>query len=126
MLKEIFFAVRDGRVLFFELPPLRSGGLPVCATAARIATHAHAMPRATPPAVTRTSPILFGCRMLAGQVLSDEHDHDDGLRAGPVAVERAVGFIFSKTALVDYPQTAKCKHMLVTTTIRSPRWSAVR
>ena len=72
MLKEIFFAVADGRGLVFELLPLRTGGLPVCATAARIAMHAHAMPPATHPAVTQASPILFGCRMLAGQVISGE------------------------------------------------------
>ena len=78
VLKEIFLAARDGRVLFFDLLPLRAGGLPVCATAARIAMHAHAMPCATPPAVTRASPILFGCRMLDGQVISGEHLHDGG------------------------------------------------
>ena len=126
MLKEIFLAARDGRVPFYDLLPLQAGGLPVCATAARIATHAHAMPCATQPAVTRASPIPFGCRMLAGQVLSDEHDHDDGLRAGRVALERAVGFIFFKTSVVDYLHSQICKHMLVTTTTCSPRWFAIR
>ena len=101
MLKEIFLAARDGRVLFFELLPLRTGGLPVCATQARIATHAHAMPPATQPAVTQASPILFGCRVHAGQVHSAEDHHDGGLRAGRVAYERADSFIFTETALVD-------------------------
>ena len=125
MLKEIFFAVRDGRGLFYDLLPLRSGGLPVSATAARIATHAHAMPCATQPAVTQASPILFGCRVLAGQVLSGEEHHDGGLCAGRVVVERAVSMIFSKTSIVEYLHSINCKHMLVTTTTRSPRWSAV-
>ena len=126
MLKQIFFAVPDGRVLFYDLLPLRSGGLPVCATAARIAMHAHAMPCATPPAVTQASPILFGCRMLAGQVISDEEHHDGGLRAGPVAYERAVGLYFFKVSLVEYLHSKICKHMLVTTTSSSPRWLSVR
>ena len=51
-----------------------SGGTPVRNTAARIATHAYAMPPATRSAVTRASPIPFGCRVLAGQVHSAE-DH---------------------------------------------------
>ena len=126
MLKEIFLAVADGRGHFYELLPLRSGGLPVCATAARIATHAHAMPRATQPAVTQASPILFGCRVLAGQVLSGEEHHDGGLCAGRVVVERAVSMIFSKTSIVEYLLSIKCKNMLVTTTTCSPRWFAIR
>ena len=101
MLKQIFFAVPDGRVLFYDLLPLRSGGLPVCATAARIAMHAHVMPCETQPAVTQASPILFGCRVHAGQVFSDEHDHDGDLRAGRVAYERADSLIFSETALFE-------------------------
>ena len=76
VLKEIFLAARDGRVLSFDLLPLQAGGLSVCATAARIATHAHAMPCATQPAVTQASPILFGCRVHAGQVLlAEDHRH---------------------------------------------------
>ena len=101
MLKQIFFAVPDGRVLFYDLLPLRSGGLPVCATQARIATHAHAMPCATQPAVTRASPIPFGCRVLDGQVISGEDHHDGGLRAGLVANERAVGLSFSESSLAE-------------------------
>ena len=69
---------------------------------ARIATHAHAMPCATQPAVTRASPILFGCRMLDGQAISGEHLHDGGLRAGQVAVERSYGLSFSEGSLVDF------------------------
>ena len=88
MLKQIFFAVADGRGLFFELLPLRTGGLSVCATQARIATHAHAMPPATQPAVTQASPILVGCRVHAGQVHSDEDHRDGGLLAGRVAFGR--------------------------------------
>ena len=88
MLKEDFLAVPDGRVPLYDLLPLGAGGTLVCATAARIASHAHAMPPATQPAVTRASPILFGCRMHAGQVISGEHLHDGGLRAGQVASER--------------------------------------
>ena len=125
MLKEIFLAVADGRGHFYELLPLRPGGLPVCATAARIASHAHAMLPATQLAVTQASPILFGCRMLAGQVISGEEHHDGGLRAGRVAVERAVGLYFFKVSLVEYLHSKICKHMLVTTTSSSPRWSAV-
>ena len=99
MLKQIFFAVADGRGLFFELLPLRTGGLSVCATQARIAMHAHAMPPATQPAVTRASPILFGCRVLDGQVVCDEDPRDVGLRAEQVACERPESLSFSEDAL---------------------------
>ena len=126
MLKEIFLAARDGRVLSFDLLPLQAGGLSVCATAARIATHAHAMPCATQPAVTQASPILFGCRVLDGQVFSGEEHHDGGLRAGRVVVERAVGLYFFKPSIVEYLHSRNCKHMLVTTTSSSPRWLSVR
>ena len=126
MLKQIFLAVPDGRLLYFDLLPLGAGGTPVCATAARIATHAHAMPRATQPAVTQASPILFGCRVLDGQVFSGEEHHDGGLRAGRVVVERAVGLYFFKPSIVEYLHSKNCKHMLVTTTSSSPRWFAVR
>ena len=81
---------------------------------ARIATHAHAMPPATQPAVTRASPIPFGCRMLDGQVLSDEEHHEDGLRAGQVANERAYGLSFSKDALVEKPLPAKTADYILT------------
>ena len=125
MLKEIFSAVANGRGPFFDLLPLRAGGLSVCATQARIATHTHAMPRATQPAVTQASPILLGCRMHDGQVISGERLHDGDLRAGQVAYERAVGFIFFKTSVVEYLHSTKTKHMLVTTTSSSPRWLSV-
>ena len=101
MLKEIFFAARDGRGLFFDLLPLRAGGLSVCATQARIAMHAHAMPCATQPAVTRASLTLLGCRMHDGQVICDEDPRDGGLRAGRVANERAVGLYFSESSLAE-------------------------
>ena len=52
VLKEIFFAVLDGRLPFHDLLPLGTGGTLVSATAARIASHAYAMPPATQPAVT--------------------------------------------------------------------------
>ena len=98
MLKEIFFAVADGRVRFYELLPPQLGGTLVCATAAPIATHAHAMPPATQPAVTQASPTLFGCRVHAGQVHSAEEHHDGGLRAGRVALERAESLYLSEAA----------------------------
>ena len=79
----------------YDLQSLGAGGLSVCATQARIATHAHAMPPATQPAVTEASLILFGCRMLDGQVHSGEEHHDVGVCAGRVAYERAVGLYFS-------------------------------
>ena len=102
MLKQDFSAVRDGRVPLYDLLPLGAGGLPVCATAARIATHAHAMPPATQPAVTRASPILVGCRVLDGQVLPAEDHREGGLRAGRVALERADSLSFSESSLVEY------------------------
>ena len=98
MLKEIFFAVADGRVRFYELLPPQLGGTLVCATAAPIATHAHAMPPATQPAVTQASPTLFGCRVHAGQVHSAEGPHDGGLLAGRVALERAESLYLSEAA----------------------------
>ena len=101
MINEIFLAVRDGRLPSYDLLPLGAGGLRVCATAARIASHAHAMPPATQPAVTQASPILSGCRMHDGQVLSAEDHHDGGLRAGQVALERAKSLYFFKSSLVE-------------------------
>ena len=112
VLKEIFVAVPDGRLLYFDLLPLGAGGTPVCATAARIASHAHAMPPATQPAVTQASPILVGCRVHAGQVHSGEHHHDGELRAERVAVERAESLYFSETSCVEYLFVPKHKHML--------------
>ena len=80
------------------------------------------MPCATQPAVTRASPIPFGCRMLAGQVLSDEHDHDDGLRAGRVALERAVGLYFFKTALFEKYLPAKTADYILSARFVSFTW----
>ena len=122
MLKQIFFAVPDGRVLFYDLLPLRSGGLPVCATAARIATHAHAMPRATQPAVTQASPILFGCRVLDGQVFSGEHLHDGGLCAGRVADERADSLSLAVTSLFESEEPARTVRYLRTSILCSFAW----
>ena len=125
MLKQIFFAVADGRGLFFELLPLRAGGLPVCATAARIAMHAHAMPCATQPAVTQASPTLFGCRILAGQVLSDEEHRDGGLRAGRVALGRPYCLSLAKASLVEYLFTQNDIHIARTALLFSLRWNAL-
>ena len=125
MLKEIFLADRDGRVHFYDLLPLRAGGAPVCATAARIAMHAHAMPCATQTAVTQLSPILFGCRMHAGQVHSAEGHHDGRLRAGQVAVERAESLSFLETSLVEYPYVQKSKYILRTALLFSVAWNAL-
>ena len=98
MLKQIFSAVRDGRVPLYDLLPLGAGGTRVSATAARIATHAYAMPPATQPAVTQASPTLFGCRVHAGQVHSAEDPHDGGLLAGRVAIDGAVSLYLSEAA----------------------------
>ena len=94
----------------------------VCATAARIATHAHAMPLATRPAVTQASPILLGCRMLDGQVHSGEDQHDGGLRAERVAHERSETMSVFETSLFDYDMPAQHKHMLVTAQFSSLAW----
>ena len=122
MLKQIFSAVRDGRGLFFDLLPLRAGGLSVCATQARIAMHAHAMPPATQPAVTRASPILFGCRVLDGQVVCDEDPRDVGLRAEQVACERPESLSFSEASLFDYEEPARAKDTIRTSVLRSFAW----
>ena len=119
MLKQDFSAVRDGRVLFYDLLPLEAGGDPVCAMAARIASHAHAMPPATQPAVTQASPILFGCRMLDGQVISGEDPRDGGLLAGQVACERSESLSLAETSLFDYEEPARPAHMLMTSVLRS-------
>ena len=119
MLKQIFFAVRDGRGLFYDLLPLQAGGPPVCATAARIATHAHAMPCATQPAVTRASPILFGCRVLDGQVVCDEDPRDVGLRAEQVACERPESLSFFEDALHNPVLPAKTADYIVTALVHS-------
>ena len=124
MLNKIFLAVRDGRVPFYDLLPLGAGGLPVCATAARIATHAHAMSPATQPAVTRASPILLGCRILDGQVLSAEDHRDDGLRAGRVACERPESLYLSEASLFDYEESAKPAHSLRASIFSSFAWDS--
>ena len=64
--------------------------------------------------------------MLAGQVVSGEHLLDGGLRAGRVACERAVSFIFFKTALVEVELPAKSADYILTAQLNSPRWLAVR
>ena len=119
MLKQIFLAVPDGRLLYYDLLVLGAGGTPVCATAARIASHAHAMPPATQPAVTQASPILVGCRVHAGQVHSAEDPHDGELRAERVAHERAVSLYFFKTSLVEEDESAKPEDHLRTTVFHS-------
>ena len=120
--KKVFSAVRKGRVLLYDL--LRWGTSPrtVCATQPRIAMHAHAMPPATQPAVTQASPILFGCRMHAGQVLSAEHHHDGGLRAGRVTLERSESLSLVETSLFEYPLPAKSAQYLRTALINSLAW----
>ena len=125
MLKEDFLAVRNGRLPSVDLLPLQAGGLPVCATQARIATHAHAMPSATQPPVTQASPILVGCRVHAGQVHSDEDHRDGGLRAGRVAYERPKCLYLSETSRVEYLFTQKPKHMLGTALLFSLAWNAL-
>ena len=122
MLKEIFPAVRKGRALLYDL--LRWGTSPrtVCATQPRIATHAHAMPPATQPAVTQASPILFGCRVLAGQVDCDITHRDDGLLAGRVAYERGYGLSFFKSSLVEYLYPLKPAHIVVIALFISLAW----
>ena len=52
--------------------------------------------------------------MLAGQVICDEDPRDGGLRAGQVANERAVSFIFFKTALFEITLPAKAADYILT------------
>ena len=106
MLNEIFLVVPDGRLPLYELLRWRASPRAVCATQPRIAMHAHAMPPATQPAVTQASPILFGCRVLDGQVISDEEHLDGGLRAGQVALERCVSLSKAEASLFDYEEPA--------------------
>ena len=68
------------------------------------------MPPATQPAVTEASPILFGCRVLDGQVDCDNDPRDGGLLAGRVAYERAVGLSKARSSLFDYEELAKPAH----------------
>ena len=83
------------------------------------------MPPATQPAVTQASPILFWCRVHAGQVHSGEHHHDGELRAERVAVERAESLYFSETSCVEYLFVQKPKHMLRTAQLFSLAWNAL-
>ena len=124
MINEIFLAVRDGRLPSYDLLPLGAGGTRVSATAARIATHAYAMPPATQPAVTRASPILFGCRVLDGQVHSAEDLHAGGLRAGRVAVKRSVSLSLAEPSLFDYEEIPRPAHILRTSILCSLAWHA--
>ena len=57
--------------------------------------------------------------MLAGQVVSGEHLLDGGLRAGRVACERAVSFIFSEFALFETVLPAKAADYILTALIHS-------
>ena len=110
MLKEIFLAAPDGRVLFYDLLPQGAGGTPVSATAARIASHAYAMPPATQPAVTQASQTPFGCRMLAGQVHCDEDHRGVGLLAGRVASDYTNSLSVWDQPLVEYLAAQKSTH----------------
>ena len=125
VLKQIFLAVPDGRLLYYDLLVLGAGGTPVCATAARIASHAHAMPPATQPAVTQASPILVGCRVHAGQVHSDEDHRDGGLRAGRVASGARIACYLAKASLVEYLFTQNDIHIARTALLFSLRWNAL-
>ena len=112
MLKQIFLAARDGRVRFYDLLLLGAGGTLVRATAARIATHAYAMPPATQPAVTQASQTPFGCRMLDGQVNRDEDTRDGGLLAGRVALDRHKSLTLFGITLVEYLYVQKSNYIL--------------
>ena len=63
--------------------------------------------------------------MLDGQAISGEHLHDGGLRAGQVAYERAVGFIFSETSLFEITLPAKTADYILTALFYSLTWHAV-
>ena len=60
--------------------------------------------------------------MHAGQAVSDEHLHDGGLRAGLVAYERAVGFIFSETSLFETKLPANTADYIMTALNNSLTW----
>ena len=98
----------------------------VCATQARIASHAHAMPPATQPAVTRASPILLGCRILDGQVHCDAYLRVGGVRAGRVACERPESLSLSESSLFEYRLPAIHTHIVLTALIISLSWDSVR
>ena len=80
------------------------------------------MPCATQSAVTQASPILFGCRVLAGQVVSDEDDHDGGLLAERVANKRPNSLSLFDTSLFEKPLPAKAADYILTAQFISPRW----
>ena len=65
------------------------------------------MPPATQPAVTQASPTLFGCRILAGQVLSDEEHRDGGLRAGRVAYGRPILLVLGRVLALRFGGACK-------------------
>ena len=119
MFNEIFLAVRNGRLPSVDLLPLQAGGLPVCATQAQIATHAHAMPSATQPPVTQASPILVGCRMHAGQVHSGEDHRSGGLLAGRVACDYTNSLSLLEVSLFDREEPARTVWYARTTLLRS-------
>ena len=75
--------------------------------------------QATQPAVTQASPTLFGCRVLAGKVVSGEHLLDGGLCAGRVADERADSLSFSEDALHQITLPAKTADYILTALIHS-------
>ena len=83
------------------------------------------MPPATQPAVTQASPILFGCRMHAGQVICDDEHLYCGLRAGRVAFGRPNCLYLAKASRVEYLFTQKPKHMLGTALLFSLAWNAL-
>ena len=122
MLKEIFSAAPDGRVLFYDLLPLGAGGTLVSATAARIASHAYAMPPATQPAVTQASQTPFGCRMLDGQVRCDEDARVGGLRAGRVACDYTNSLSLLEASLFDREEPARTVWYARTALLRSLAW----
>ena len=84
--------------------------------------HAHAMPPATQPAVTRASPIPFGCCVLDGQVISGEHLRDGGLLAGRVAVERSESLSLAVTSLFESEEPAQTVRYLRTSILCSFAW----
>ena len=125
MVEQIFLAARDGRVRFYDLLLLGAGGTLVRATAARIATHAYAMPPATQPAVTQASQTPFGCRMLDGQVHCDEDHRGGGLLAGRVAPDFTNSFTLVDTALFAYLSTEKSNQTLGCALLLSLTWNAL-
>ena len=122
MVDQIFLAVRDGRVPLYDLLLLGTGGTPVSATAARIATHAYAMPPATQPAVTQASQTPFGCRMLDGQVHCDEDHRGVGLLAGRVASDYTNCLTVFDSSLFDREEPARTVWYARTALLRSLAW----